>query len=153
MVDHKELNNRWFLDYEVHAKLHQLSRYFEFEEFGEALIAMGTKNLNDRADYYKKNPRAKFTKTKLDRLLSGVVEAYIGDKEEQEDLRSLYVKFFVQCFPNLSQDEYFYEQIRRMLLFSADLLKALGLKGWGVEMHGRNKQKTPAKKHQVQYIN
>ncbi|KAK7953112.1 n-carbamoyl-l-amino acid hydrolase [Apiospora saccharicola] len=125
------------IDYEVLSKLHQLSGFFELQEFQEALIPKIANNLDRSTNYFKQPKNAKrFTKKKLDVFLRAVRVAYEGLEDEQAELRKLYVNFFFKSFPLVAKDDYFYEQIRRMPLFSADLLKALGLKAWGMESNG-----------------
>lgn len=112
--------------------MYQLGGYFEFKEFQAAQLAKCSTHLDRRAAGHK-NRGNKFNNNNIERILRGVRFTYKDDEDETADLRKLYVGFFVECFPYLAKHPYFHEQLRHMPLFSADLLKALGLSGFGAQ--------------------
>ena len=119
--------------------------HFQFPKFMSAVIDLGTKSFNTSLKTAKRDPTTKIPQYQLDNLLGGVKRAYNGDTRKQKTLRNQYVALFTQCYRNVQKDPYFYQEIRAVPMFSADLLKSLGLNDWEWDF-GRAQKSASGKK-------
>ncbi|KAK8062723.1 hypothetical protein PG997_014820 [Apiospora hydei] len=130
VIDHEHLRDRMKPDNVVLAKLHRMGIDFDLPELRDALVTMLTKALNGRIEYIAENPTEKI---KVTGILGGVKFAYSRAEHQQAELRAAYLNFFSRCLKQIGPNSHFYEKIRSIPAFSADLFQVMGRKNWGDE--------------------
>ncbi|KAK7959337.1 uncharacterized protein PG986_004191 [Apiospora aurea] len=142
VLDHEHLNNTSTPDNVVIAQLHRMSGDFDLWELKEALVAMCSKALDARLECYAQNPEKTIV---VNGILDGVKYAYTRPEHQQADLRAVYVNFFARCLKRIGDSTTFYERIRDIPAFSADLLEVIGKKSWGDEGDNDNESEGDAR--------
>ncbi|KAK8029591.1 hypothetical protein PG993_010882 [Apiospora rasikravindrae] len=137
VIDHEHLKDTSKPDNVVLAKLHRMASDFDLWKLKDALVAMCTHYLDGQIEYYAQSPKENLQVTGI---LAGVKYAYSRAEHQQADLRAVYVNFFARCHRNVINNPHFYEQIRAIPDFSADLLKVTGKTGWGGESDGEESE-------------